>query len=337
MDTPKARLSVRNFRRVLSSKESIMASSNIRVPVAGSDRAPRPGAKLVGAVNPREKVSVTILLRRRPGSKSLAAKAAQMGARAIAKRLHVSRDDFAASHGADPRDIKAVERFAADNGLTIAESSAAQRRVVVSGDVATVSKAFGVYIARYKDEKCVYRGRTGEVHIPQELAKIVEGVFGLDNRPQAETHFRVKRPSQGIAQPRAANATFTPPEIATLYDFPAGTDGKGQCIGIIELGGGYRRTDLKAYFKQLGIALPKVSSKSVDGAKNKPTGDINSADGEVVLDIEVAGAVAPKAKIVVYFAPNTDAGFLDVISTAIHDKTHKPSVISISWGSAEAN
>jgi len=99
--------------------------------------------------------------------------------------------------------------------------------------------------------------------------------------------------SATIAQPRAANATFTPLEIATLYEFPAGTDGKGQCIGIIELGGGYRRTDLKAYFKQLGIALPKVSSKSVDGAKNKPTGDINSADGEVVLDIEVAGAVAP--------------------------------------------
>ena len=57
-----------------------MASSNIRVPVAGSDRAPRPGAKLVGAVNPREKISVTILLRRRPGSKSLAAKAAQIPA-----------------------------------------------------------------------------------------------------------------------------------------------------------------------------------------------------------------------------------------------------------------
>ena len=54
-----------------------------------------------------------------------------------------------------------------------------------------------------------------------------------------------------------------------------------------------------------------------------------------MLDIEVAGAIAPGAKIVVYFAPNTDAGFLDAIAAAIHDTTNKPSVISISWGGPE--
>ena len=72
----------------------------------------------------------------------------------------------------------------------------------------------------------------------------------------------------------------------------------------------------------------------VDHAKNHPT-NANSADGEVLLDIEVAGAIAPKATIAVYFAPNTTAGFLDAITTAIHDTERKPSVISISWGQAE--
>jgi kumamolisin len=56
-----------------------------------------------------------------------------------------------------------------------------------------------------------------------------------------------------------------------------------------------------------------------------------------MLDIEVVGAIAPQANIVVYFAPNTDAGFLDAITTAIHDTTHKPSVISISWGGPESS
>jgi kumamolisin len=135
--------------------------------------------------------------------------------------------------------------------------------------------------------------------------------------------------------PRAAGGTFLPTEVASLYDFPPEADGTGQCIAIIELGGGYRSSDLKAYFKQLGLPLPKVYSVSVDGAKNKPIGDFNSADGEVGLDIEVAGAAAPKATIVVYFAPNTDAGFLNAVSAAIHDKIHKPSVVSISWGAAE--
>jgi len=57
----------------------------------------------------------------------------------------------------------------------------------------------------------------------------------------------------------------------------------------------------------------------------------------VLLDIEVAGAVAPGAKIAVYFAPNTDQGFLDALTTAIHDTTNKPSVISISWGGPESS
>ena len=54
-----------------------------------------------------------------------------------------------------------------------------------------------------------------------------------------------------------------------------------------------------------------------------------------MLDIEVAGAIAPKALIVVYFAPNTDRGFLDAVTRAVHDQMNKPSVISISWGAAE--
>ena len=130
---------------------------------------------------------------------------------------------------------------------------------------------------------------------------------------------------------------FTPPQLARLYDFPTRPDGTGQCIAIIELGGGYRSDDLQAYFKQLGIPLPQVTAVAVDGASNNPDGDPNSADGEVLLDIEVAGTIAPKASVAVYFAPNTDRGFLDAITTAVHDTQRKPSVISISWGGPEAS
>jgi kumamolisin len=81
--------------------------------------------------------------------------------------------------------------------------------------------------------------------------------------------------------------------------------------------------------------VPQVISVSVDGGTNSPSTP-DSADGEVMLDIEVAGAIAPAANIVVYFAPNTDQGFLDAITTAVHDSANQPSVISISWGSAES-
>jgi kumamolisin len=122
--------------------------------------------------------------------------------------------------------------------------------------------------------------------------------------------------------------------VATLYQFPAGTDGTGQTIAIIELGGGFGRTDLDPYFAGLGLPVPSVTAASVDGAVNQPGQDPSGADGEVLLDIEVAGAVAPGAAQVVYFAPNTDQGFVDAVTTAVH-ATPTPTVVSISWGQSE--
>ena len=172
---------------------------------------------------------------------------------------------------------------------------------------------------------------------PRNSLGIVEAVLGLDNRPQATPHFRLR--STGNGKPRdgaAAPTSYTPTQVASLYGFPEGT-GAGQCVSIIELGGGFRAADLQAYFKELEVGSPKVSAVSVDHARNAPTGTVNGPDGEVMLDIEVVGSIAPAANIVVYFAPNTDAGFLDAVTTALHDKVNRPSVLSISWGGSESN
>ncbi len=125
-----------------------------------------------------------------------------------------------------------------------------------------------------------------------------------------------------------------PLQLASLYNFLAG-DGKGECIGIIELGGGYQASDLTAYFSGLGVPAPKVVAVGVDQSGNQPSGDPGGPDGEVTLDIEIAGAIAPGATIAVYFTKNSDAGFIDAVNRAVHDTTHKPSVISISWGGPE--
>jgi kumamolisin len=128
--------------------------------------------------------------------------------------------------------------------------------------------------------------------------------------------------------------SYTPPQIAQAYNFPTGVDGTGQTIAIIELGGGFQPRDIATYFTQLELPVPKVRPVSVDGGRNQP-GDPNGADAEVMLDIEVSGSVAPGSEIVVYFAPNTEQGFLAALTTAIHDATNNPSVISISWGAPE--
>jgi kumamolisin len=220
----------------------------------------------------------------------------------------------------------------------VSSEHAARRTVMLAGTVKQFNEAFGVDLHHFTHPGGGYRGFAGPLHLPDELHDVVEAVLGLDNRPQAMPHFRVGPEQPDHASRAAAPAgSFTPLQLASIYGFPAGA-GKGECIALIELGGGFKPADLSTYFSGLGISpQPAVVAVGVDGASNAPTGQPGGPDGEVMLDIEVAGAVAPAARIAVYFAPNTDAGFLDAITTAIHDTTNQPSVISISWGGPESS
>ncbi len=300
-----------------------------------SERKPLPNSRPVGPVDPNEPVEVTVYLRA-PATSNLA--------NTISEQVQhqgrpMSRQEYSASQSASPDDLAKVEEFARKNGLTVVEKDPVGRRVVLAGTAAAMSAAFATNLQRYEHPGGTYRGRTGPLHIPSELDQIIVGVFGLDDRPQARPHFQRFDRVAGGKEAKAATISYTPSQLAQLYDFQAGAtlNGSGQCIALIELDGGYKNQDLQTYFQQLNIPLPKVTSASVDHGRNHPAGTPDSADGEVDLDIEVAGAIAPGAHIVVYFAPNTDRGFLDAITKATHDTTNNPSVISISWGSAEVN
>jgi kumamolisin len=241
----------------------------------------------------------------------------------------VSREEFAAKHGADEKVVEQVQQFAQACNLTVSEVSVPRRTVKLKGRAADLISAFDVKLGRFEHSGHQYRGRTGAIYLPADLAPHIEAVLGLDDRPQARPQFRVR------PRASASNISYTPRQVAGLYQFPLDADGTGQTVGILELGGGYKTADLQGYFSSLGLPVPDVTAVLVDGAKNSPS-NANSADGEVLLDIEVVGAVAPRAKIVVYFAPNTSQGFQDALTTAIHDTTHQTSVISVSWGGAES-
>lgn len=314
-----------------------MSTFDQLVPLPGSEKAAPAAGTPLNTLDPNEVLTITVRVRRRQSLAHL------VNAESVSKPL--SRPEYATQYGAEPAVFRQIEAFASAYDLTLVDQDAGQRSVWLRGTVAQMEKAFGVSLTNYQTpDGQVFRGRSGAILVPAELVNVIEGIFGLDNRPQARPHFQVYEPSlqsvgSGAMAPhtelQAVNGSFTPPQLAKVYGFPANPTGKGQCIAIIELGGGFRKADITSYFSGLGLKAPTVVAVSVDGGHNAPS-DPNGADGEVMLDIEVAGAVAPGAKIVVYFAPNTDQGFLDAITTAIHDTKYKPSVISISWGSAES-
>jgi kumamolisin len=299
-----------------------MASTD-RISIPGSKRKFAADHTRVDNVDEQARATVTVYLRDRASQGGDAAKEPQPAA----PEGRLTREEWAETHGAGEADIAAVRAFAAAHDLTVEEESAARRMLRLSGTLGAISAAFGVQeLALYKHpDGTTYRARQGELSVPTKLAGIIVGVFGIDNRPQARAHLR-----------KAAHAgrgtSYTPPQVAEAYGFPTEVDGAGETIAIIELGGGYSESDLASYFANLSIATPSVTAQSVDGGSNTPGGE---ADVEVMLDIEVAGAVAPGAAIVVYFTPNTDAGFIDAVSQAVHDTTNRPSVVSISWGGPE--
>jgi kumamolisin len=299
-----------------------MSAASGRVAIPGSERELVPAHARVGDIDRQAEIEVSVYVRP-TGDLSWVDEEAQ---RPPAERRRLTRASFDAVHGAAAADVAAVASFAAGAQLEVVRTDPARRVVVLRGTVRAVADAFEAQLAGMYDSGAGnYRARTGPLTVPAELSGIVTGVFGIDNRPAARAHLR---------RMSLDPSSYTPLQVAQAYAFPSGAGGQGETVGILELGGGFSTGDLSTYFAGLGLSDPSVTAVSVDGGTNQPGVDTD-ADGEVMLDVEVVGAVANQASIAVYFTPNTDQGFIDALSTAVHDPTNKPSVISISWGQSE--
>ena len=289
--------------------------------LGGSCRRLPANSRHVGAVPDDHFIEASIYVRRRDET-SLIADLGQAGADPDARRARLG----AARTSLYLDDLRQVSDYASLHGLTVIEVAPARRLIRVGGSPSAIEAAFGTTLGLYEAGAGQFRGHVGDVELPEHLHGLVESVLGLDSR--AIAHTRIVRPHK--AQP----AGLEPNKLGPLYDFPTGVDGTGVTIALIELGGGFTAADNAAAFQAMGLKVPNVTAVSVDGASNTTGSD---ADGEVALDIQVAGGLAPGARIAVYFSPNTDAGFSDAISQAVHDTTNTPSVISISWGGPESS
>jgi hypothetical protein len=291
------------------------------VAVEGSERRPSPGARLVGPADARERMTVTIVLRRRLDGEPVP-DFEHFLTTPPAERPRLSAEEFASRYGASPEDIEKVTDFAGKQGLTVESTDAARRAVVVAGTVEQMSKAFAVGLDTYEHEVVArrgdkpvteqYRGRDGSIHIPKGLADIVVGVFGLDNRR--------------ITKHNAADPPNTNPlaitTITSLYNFPTNS-ASGQTIGILSEAG-YMSSDISTSF---GGSPPTVTDVTVDASND------GSSDAETTQDIVIAAKAAPGASIAAYFTTYTQQGWVDLIGRVAHPQPGDPvcSVLSSSF------
>jgi len=288
-------------------------------PIPGSDRK-TPHAVFVGAEVPATE-QITVTLRLRPKTPLTDEK--------------LTHAEYEAAHGADPNDMAEVRDFAFQSGLSVSGEDAASRTMLLTGPRDAITSAFATKLFWHIPSAGganPYRGRTGPVFVPDNLAGKVEAVLGLSDVPVAQPRFK-----RAVGMSMHASASYTPPQAAAAYQLPKVTTVRPQKIAVISLGGGYVQSTQVSYFSSIGQPVPIITPVSVDGAVNAPG---NEADVENNLDIQVSAGIycamtGQPASVFFVSCPNTDAGFLDGITYAIH--TLQVDEVTISWGSPESN
>jgi kumamolisin len=318
------------------------------VPLRGSAYHPaggtRPGHRSLRKLTEAElhaDAGVTLMLREPTSGPTTAQSLAWLQSLPSPNARHLDIAQLTARHGFDTADRDRVVRWATAAGLHVTGEDAVTRRVMLRGRVEQLSRVFEVDFERFgwtqPDGGTVeYRGHRGPARLPAHLERIVEGAYGLDDRPLARSHVR------GLDDGRTAVFAYDPPQLAAIYDFPRlANDGEGieLVAAMIELGGVVHAFDLAASFARMGLPAPDITNVWLDGATPSP--DPNGADVEVALDYQVIGgmvaAMAPKAHLTIisYNAPNSERGFIDAAATAAGDAIRRPAAVSISWGAPE--
>ncbi len=231
------------------------------VKLPGSERKPMPGAAKTGVPDPKESMHVTVVLRERPahGKQPSLTELVASGGR-------VSRDEYAAQYGADPKDVKEVEKFAHAHGLKVGQVNLPARTVALTGSCSAFAKAFQVELATYQYEgrSLPWAHRRGQ-HSQRTQRRCCRRAW-TRQPPQAKAHFRMATNASA-----AAATSYTALQIAQAYNFPTSVNGKGQTIAIIELGGGYTQSDLDTYFSVAGDFARAIGLGGFRRRRHQPT------------------------------------------------------------------
>jgi kumamolisin len=298
------------------------------VQVEKSGRNLKDKIKLGKLSDESQAATITIIVRRRtdtPPIKSLE----EFQSQKLSDRITLTHEEFKNAHGASQTDVDIVVKFAKNNGLEVIETDLARRSIVVRGNIEQINKAFAIQLHELVNSKH-HRSFSGYIHLPTRVAKVVEHIIGLDNQQVNAKHYAASANPPGTK-------SLTPQQVAKLYNYPQG-DGAGQTIGIYEMitgdgPPGYNANDLALTINAFGggLKIPVPIDVPVDGQTNT-----HISDGETVLDITVAGAIAQGAAIAVYFTGSSVQNMVHALQKMIHPNPSVgdpvPTILSISYG-----
>ncbi|MDO7884223.1 S53 family peptidase [Hymenobacter cheonanensis] len=303
--------------------------------------APQAVGTLAGYPNPARLLTVELLLRRPAATPELTARLAALLSAPPHLRTYPSHDELTQLLGTTPADLATVADYYQGRQLQVQRSCLLTGSLTLTGTVQAVEQAFHTRVAVLQSagQPPFLAGLT-PLLMPPALAGLVRQAQPLERpvRRESRRPARLRRPlpaGEGSPPPADDHATtmppgYTPQELARAYAFPAGLAGEGQTIGFVELGGKLNQGDLKEFFAEAGLKKPKI----VEVGTPPPTGPAATSlldNAEVALDLEVAGALAPQARLVVYYGST----LLEALRAVVGDAANHPAVVSVSWAGSE--
>jgi kumamolisin len=258
---------------------------------------------------------------------------------------------FAARYGQPRPRIVALQRYLARFGIPAA-AEADGLDVTARGTAGQFDRALSVRQNQYLLARLPasdgqparpamqIHGTTEEPLLPAALARYVVSILGLTDYPAFGSNAVHRLPlAHGVRPGSVQSGSLEPASFAARYRLRPlmlrGALGQGQTIGIVSLAS-MRPSDAQYFWSRdlrLRTKHDRIRLENVDGGSGRVSDAAGS--GETTLDVEQSGALAPDASIIVYQAPNTDAGFLDgYFAAASQDKA---GTISASWGESETD
>jgi len=253
------------------------------------------------------------------------------------------------SFGPDEAEVARVTSVLNLSGLTVERATSTTLRV--TGPVSTMERVFQTQIHQFQTAATdtapavTFHSAIVKPTVPSSIASVVQSVIGFNTAPNFAP--RVKQAAKefgGTPVSRAVNtaSTGTPfgsltvTDFAELYDvepvYAKGISGEGRTLAVVTLAA-FTPSDAQAYWDSLKLKTKanRITIVNVDGGPGAPSDASGSI--ETTLDVEQSGGIAPMANIIVYQAPNTNQGFVDVFAKAVEDNIADS--MSTSFGSWE--
>jgi len=298
-----------------------------------------PYAHMLQAANVQQPLELSIGLRMRNEAAAEALLQAQRDPRSPHFQQYLSPQQFHDQFAPTIGQVQQVRTYLQSQGFQITNVAPDNLLIEATGTVEQAQQAFQTHINLYHLKTMTFHANVTPPTIPAYLSSLITSIGGLDDSIRYQPRYRGLADASLLKQhdrlrPHAAPSGFGPGELASAYDIAplqnAGFRGENQNIALFELDG-FRQSDVAQYFQYYRLGSPKITTIPV----NHSNGSAGQGAIEVELDLEVVGAIAPQANMLVYEGPGTVVGINATYNKIVSD--HKARIVAISWGLCEAS